>query len=173
METDPRPCTGPVAGLAQTHIEEAAGGLQSAMTGEFIPPHGPFGVAKRTMVSRQPFGVVLAIAPHNAPFILGMRSVIYALAAGNTVVMKTSEYSPRVHNCVADLLIEAGLPEGVLNVIHIDPKDAPEVVERLVAHKDIAFVNFTGSTRVGRILGSLCGKYVKPSLMELGGKGAL
>lgn len=67
------------------------------------------------------------------------------------------------------MFVEAGLPSGVLNIIHVDPKDAPKIVELIVAHPAVGKVNFTGSTRVGSIIAQLCGKYVKPVMLELGG----
>ena len=64
--------------------------------------------------------------------------------AGNTVVFKTSEYSPKIHTFAAQLFIDAGLPEGVLNMIHIAPKDAPAVCEKIIAHPAVRKINFTG-----------------------------
>ncbi len=159
-----------MASLALSHLEEAAGAIGPALTASVAAPHPPFGEAKRAITVREPFGVVLAMAPWNAPIILGLRSVLYAVAAGNAVVMKTSEFSPRTHLIVYDLLRAAGLPDGVLNVLHIHPKQAPEVVESIIANDAVGFVNFTGSTRVGQILAATCGKYLKPCIMELGGK---
>ena len=74
------------------------------------------------------------------------------LACGNTVVFKASENCPAVHRLIGQVLVEAGLPQGVINVITNDPKDAPEIVEALIAHPAVRRVNFTGSTRVGRII---------------------
>jgi acyl-CoA reductase-like NAD-dependent aldehyde dehydrogenase len=122
------------------------------------------------LVLKEPFGVVLAIAPWNAPYILGTRSVAFPLAAGNTVVLKGSELSPRVMWAIASVLNEAGLPKGALNFITSGPGDAAAVTEALVAHPEVKKVNFTGSTAVGKIIGRLAGEHLKPVLLELGGK---
>ena len=92
------------------------------------------------------------------------------LAAGCTVVFKASELCPRTHHFLAEVFAEAGLPKGALNVIQCRREDAPTVTECLVAHSAIRKVEFIGSPDVGRIIGQLGGKYLKPVLMELGGK---
>ncbi|TKY90289.1 hypothetical protein EX895_000287 [Sporisorium graminicola] len=159
-----------LAVLATGHLQSAAESMTQALKSEILPP-GADGAIK--IVKREPFGVVLAIAPWNAPFILGLRSVLYAIAAGNTAILKTSEFAPRVHLSVAQILIEAGLPKGVLNVVHVDPQHAPEVTEALIAHPRIRKLNFTGSTRVGRIIAATAAKHLKPVVLELGGKAPL
>ena len=106
----------------------------------------------------------------NAPYILGFRSVAYALAAGNTTILKAPELSPRCYWAIGQAFAEAGLPAGCLNVVSYRPEDAPTLTEALVAHPAIKKVNFTGSTAVGSIIAATCGKYLKPCLMELGGK---
>ncbi|KAH7027713.1 aldehyde dehydrogenase [Microdochium trichocladiopsis] len=123
-----------------------------------------------SMVWKEPYGVVLAMAPWNAPYILGMRAVILPIAAGCTVVFKGSELSPRVMHGIVDALHEAGLPKGVLNFITCAPSNAPVVTEALVAHSEVKKINFTGSTAVGRIIGKLAGQHLKPVVLELGGK---
>ncbi|KAH6657773.1 Aldehyde/histidinol dehydrogenase [Truncatella angustata] len=122
------------------------------------------------MVVKEPYGVCLAIAPWNAPYILGTRSVLFPLAVGNTVVFKGSELSPRVFWAIADVFKEAGLPDGVLNFISTDPAHASEVTTALIAHPEVKKINFTGSTAVGRIIGKLAGQHLKPVVQELGGK---
>lgn len=109
-------------------------------------------------------------AKRNAPYILGIRSVAYALAAGNTAVLKAPEFSPRCTWAIASVLAEAGLPPGVLNVIAHQTSDAAAVTKALIENPSVKKVNFTGSTAVGRIIGSLCGQNLKPVLLELGGK---
>jgi acyl-CoA reductase-like NAD-dependent aldehyde dehydrogenase len=106
----------------------------------------------------------------NAPYILGLRSVIYALAGGNTCILKGSELSPRCFWAIGTALNEAGLPAGALNVIYHQPKDAARITTALIEHPAIKKVNFTGSTAVGRIIAQTAGKNLKPVLMELGGK---
>jgi acyl-CoA reductase-like NAD-dependent aldehyde dehydrogenase len=92
------------------------------------------------------------------------------LAAGCTVVFKASELCPRTHHFIAEVLAEAGLPSGALNVIQSRREDAAAVTETLIAHRAIRKVEFIGSPAVGKIIGQLGGKYLKPVLMELGGK---
>lgn len=106
----------------------------------------------------------------NAPYILGIRSIAYAIAAGNTAVLKAPEHSPKCYWCIGSVFEEAGLPAGVLNVIQHRPEDAAAVTSALIAHPLVMKVNFTGSTAVGRIIAEQAGKNLKPVLLELGGK---
>ena len=122
---------------------------------------------------RQPAGVCVGMAPWNAPVILGVRAIAMPLACGNTVVLKASEMCPAVHRLIVDAFVEAGLPAGVVNFVSHSAADAPAVVEALIAHPAVKRVNFTGSSRVGRIIGELSGKHLKPCLLELGGKAPL
>jgi len=165
--------TGPWAGfnvmLAANMLREA-GALTTQITGEIIPSDKPGTLA---MAVRQPVGVCVGMAPWNAPVILGTRAVAMAIACGNTVVFKASEMCPGTHRLIGQVLVEAGLPKGVINVITHDAKDAPEVVEALIRHKAVRRVNFTGSTRVGKIIAETAGRYLKPVLLELGGKAPL
>ncbi|PSR88812.1 Aldehyde/histidinol dehydrogenase [Coniella lustricola] len=126
--------------------------------------------ATGAMVLKEPFGVVLAIAPWNAPYILGARAVVFPLAAGNTVVFKASESSPKTHRGLCAVFADAGLPAGVLNMIAHTPAQAAAVTAALIAHDHVKKINFTGSTAVGRIIGALAGQHLKPVLLELGGK---
>lgn len=121
-------------------------------------------------VFKEPYGVIYGMAPWNAPYILGSRSFIYALAAGNTVVFKGSELSPRTAWALGSVMHEAGLPAGVLNVIYHRPEDAVSVSNTVIEHPAVKKINFTGSTMVGSILSAKAGKELKPVLMELGGK---
>ncbi|WP_108501756.1 aldehyde dehydrogenase [Paracoccus indicus] len=152
--------------LAADMLREAAS-MTTQITGQIVPSNRPGTMA---MAVRQAAGVVLSMAPWNAPVILGVRSIAMPLACGNTVVMKTSEICPRTHRLIIDALHEAGLPAGVLNAISNAPEDAPGIVEALIAQPAVRRVNFTGSTRVGRIISELAGKHLKPALLELGGK---
>lgn len=122
---------------------------------------------------REPVGVCLAMAPWNAPFVLAVRSVATALACGNTVVMKASEICPATHLLVGKILTQAGLPEGVLNIVTHAAEDAEEVVTALIGHEAIRRVNFTGSTRVGRIIAGVAAQHLKRCLLELGSKAPL
>jgi len=152
--------------LAAGMIREAAG-LTTQVAGEVIPSDVPGSLA---MAVRQPAGVVLGIAPWNAPVILGVRAIATPLACGNTVVMKGSENSPHTHQLIIESFQDAGFPAGVVNYITNAPADAGTVVEAMVAHPAVRRVNFTGSTRVGKIIALTCAKYLKPVVLELGGK---
>jgi acyl-CoA reductase-like NAD-dependent aldehyde dehydrogenase len=122
---------------------------------------------------RQPLGVCVAIAPWNAPVILGTRAVVWALAFGNTVVFKASEQSPRVHGAIAAALVDAGAPSGVINLITNAPEDAAEVVGALIEHPQTAHINFTGSSRVGAVIAAKAAPLFKRTVLELGGKAPL
>ena len=168
--------TGSSAIWAGFNVHVAAGMLQEAAAlttqvgGEVIPSDVPGSLA---LAVRQPAGVVLGMAPWNAPVILGVRAVATPLACGNTVVLKGSELSPATHGLIIEALQEAGLPPGVVNFVTNDPADAGAVVEAMVAHPAVRRVNFTGSTKVGRIIAALGAKYLKPCVLELGGKAPL
>ncbi|UVF17543.1 aldehyde dehydrogenase [Microvirga terrae] len=167
---------GATAGWAQFNVKLAAGMLREAaslttqITGEIIPSDKPGCVS---MAVRQPAGVVLGIAPWNAPVILGVRAIATPLACGNTVVLKASEICPGTHHLIGAVLREAGLPAGAVNVITNAPENAPEVIEALIAHRAVRRINFTGSTRVGRIIAETAARFLKPVLLELGGKASL
>ncbi|KAJ5550863.1 hypothetical protein N7535_001198 [Penicillium sp. DV-2018c] len=130
------------------------------------------GEGEGAMVYKEPYGVILSIAPWNAPYILGTRAIALPLAAGNTVVLKGSELSPKCFWALGDIFRQAGLPAGCLNVIFHQPSDAPAITNALIAHKAVRKINFTGSTIVGSIIASAAGKHIKPVLLELGGKAA-
>ncbi|MBL0371645.1 aldehyde dehydrogenase [Rhizobium sp. KVB221] len=151
----------------QMFLDAAA--MTTQVTGTIIPTERP-GVT--SFAVRQPAGVCLAIAPWNAPIILGVRSIAMALACGNTVVFKSSELCPATHYMLGDILMEAGLPAGVMNVISNAPADASVIVEALISHPVVRRVNFTGSTRVGRVIAQIAAKHLKRCLLELGGKAA-
>ena len=168
--------TGASAMWAGFNVHLAAGGLMEAAAlttqigGEVIPSDVPGSLA---MGVRQPAGVVLGIAPWNAPVILAVRAIALPLACGNTVVLKGSEICPGTHGLIIEVLQEAGLPKGVVNFVTNAPADAGAVVEALIAHPKVRRVNFTGSTHVGKIIAATCARYLKPSVLELGGKAPL
>jgi len=168
--------TGATAGWAGFNAMLAAGVLTEAaamttqISGEVIPSNIPGSLA---MAVRVPAGVCLGIAPWNAPIILGVRAIAMALACGNTVILKASELCPATHRLIGTILAEAGLPAGVVNVITNAPEDAGAVVAALIAHKAVKRINFTGSTRVGRIIARTAAEHLKPVLLELGGKAPL
>jgi acyl-CoA reductase-like NAD-dependent aldehyde dehydrogenase len=155
--------------LAAQMLREAAS-MTTQVSGETIPSDVPGSLA---FSIRQPVGVVLGIAPWNAPVILGVRAVAVPLACGNTVILKASEVCPATHHLIGTVLREAGLEHGVINVLTHDPASAPAIVEALVAHPAVRRVNFTGSTRVGKLVAMTAAKYLKPVLLELGGKAPL
>jgi benzaldehyde dehydrogenase (NAD) len=98
------------------------------LIGEVIPSDLPDTVA---MATRQAVGVVVGIAPWNAPTILGIRAVALPIAYGNTVVLKASEESPGTHLAIAEVFQEAGCPKGVLNVLTNAPADAADVLQEV------------------------------------------
>jgi acyl-CoA reductase-like NAD-dependent aldehyde dehydrogenase len=155
--------------LAANMLREAAS-MTTQVKGEIIPSDKPGAMA---MALRQPAGVVLGIAPWNAPVILGVRAVAMPLACGNTVVLKGSELCPMTHRLIGEVLREAGFPRGVVNVVLNAPDDARAVVNALIAHPAVRRVNFTGSTRVGRLIAEEAARQLKPCLLELGGKAPL
>ena len=165
--------TGGVFGWGMFNVELAAGMLREAaaqaygLVGEVIPSDVP---GKLAMGVRQPAGVVVGIAPWNAPVILATRAVATPLAYANTVVLKASEICPRTHSEVARALVDAGLPSGAINLITNAPADAGDVVDELIAHPATRRINFTGSTKVGRIVAENAGRHLKRVLLELGGK---
>jgi acyl-CoA reductase-like NAD-dependent aldehyde dehydrogenase len=168
--------TGATAPWARFNVHLGAGVLREAaamttqITGEIVPSDKPGTLA---MAMRVPAGVSVGIAPWNAPIILGVRAIAMPLACGNTAILKASEICPETHSLIAECVNGAGLAEGVLNVVTNAPEHAAEVVEALIAHPRVRRVNFTGSTRVGRIIGELSGRHLKPCLLELGGKAPL
>jgi acyl-CoA reductase-like NAD-dependent aldehyde dehydrogenase len=155
--------------LAANMLREAAS-LTTQVAGEVIPSDKAGVLA---MAIRRPAGVVLGIAPWNAPVILGVRALATPLACGNTVILKASEMCPATHSLIVETLEESGGPAGFVNLVTNDVAAAPKIVERLIEHRAVRRVNFTGSTRVGRRIGELCGLHLKPALLELGGKAPL
>ncbi|MBK0063907.1 MULTISPECIES: aldehyde dehydrogenase [unclassified Acinetobacter] len=152
--------------LAANMLREAAA-MTTQIDGSLIPSDVPGNLA---MGIRVPCGVVVGIAPWNAPVILPTRALAMPLACGNTVVLKASEACPATHRLIGQILYEAGLGDGVVNVITHAPEDAPQIVQRLIEHPAVKRINFTGSTKVGKIIAETAAKYLKPVLLELGGK---
>jgi acyl-CoA reductase-like NAD-dependent aldehyde dehydrogenase len=155
--------------LAASMIREAAA-LTTQISGEVIPSDKPGCIA---LAMREPVGVVLGIAPWNAPIILAVRAIAVPLACGNTVILKASEICPRTHGIIIECFIEAGFTGGIVNLITNAPKDAGEIVGALIDHKAVKRINFTGSTTVGRIVAVRAAQNLKPVLLELGGKAPL
>jgi acyl-CoA reductase-like NAD-dependent aldehyde dehydrogenase len=155
--------------LAANLFREAAS-LATQIQGETLPTDKP---GTLSMTVRQPAGVVLSMVPWNGPVVLAARAIAYPIVCGNSVVFRGSETSPRTHALVAEALVEAGLPPGVLNYLTSTPQEAPDVVEALIAHKAVRRINFTGSTKVGRAIAQKAATHLKRCLLELGGKSPL
>ena len=155
--------------LSSAMVREAAS-LTTQIGGEVIPSDKPGCIA---MAVREAAGVVLSMAPWNAPIILATRAIAVPLACGNTVVLKASEQCPRTHGLIIQAFVEAGLSGGVVNLITNAPQDAADVVGAMIDHPAVRRVNFTGSTAVGKIIARRCAEHLKPVLLELGGKAPL
>jgi acyl-CoA reductase-like NAD-dependent aldehyde dehydrogenase len=168
--------TGATAGWAMFNMMLAAGMIREAAAlttqigGEVIPSDKPGCLA---LTLREPVGVILGIAPWNAPVILGVRAIAVPLACGNSVILKASELCPRTHSLIIEAFAAAGFPDGVVNIVTNAPKDAPSIVGALIDHAAVKRINFTGSTTVGRIVAKRAAEHLKPCLLELGGKAPL
>ncbi len=141
-------------------------GWPTKIVGSTVPVSHP-DIHIRT--EREPVGVVAAVTAWNFPLLLCGWKLAPALAAGCTVVLKPSEDTPLSALWLAELATEAGLPDGVLNVI---PGTGPVAGEALTSHPDVAKITFTGSTRVGKNIAAKAAAHVKRVTLELGGKSA-
>ncbi|KAA9156552.1 aldehyde dehydrogenase family protein [Amycolatopsis acidicola] len=130
--------------------------------------HGYIRPMKKLYVHHQPLGVVGVITPWNAPFVLSLNPVAQALLAGNSVVLKPSEVTPRSGEWAVRVLHEAGVPEDVLQVVHGDGSTGAALVEGTVDK-----VCFTGSVATGRSIATACARRLIPCTLELGGKDAM
>ena len=151
-------------GYAATLWRYAAGHAQG-LEGE---THNDMGPNVLGLVFREPAGVVGIITPWNFPLLIGSERIPWAIGAGCTVIIKPSEFTSGSTIRLAELAREAGLPDGVLNVVTGYGADVGQI---FAEHPDVDVVNFTGSQRVGRIIGSLAGQNIKKAGLELGGKG--
>ena len=142
----------------------AAAGMCRNVRGETIPSDVP---GKFSMSIRKPLGVVAVITPFNVPLIKTTRLVANALALGNTVVHLPSEMAPHLTILFAEIVAEAGFPEGSYNVV---TGFGAEVGDFLTSSKDVSFVTFTGSSVVGQHINEICAKNKTPNTLELGGK---
>jgi acyl-CoA reductase-like NAD-dependent aldehyde dehydrogenase len=144
-----------------------AAGVAYTPIGQLIPSDTP---GRMAMGVRRPVGVVGAIAPWNAALILSARSIAAPLVLGNTVVLKPSEWSPISGGLIwGEIFAEAGLPEGVLNIVAHAPGEAGPIGDELVSHPAVRRLNFTGSTATGRKLAEAAGRNLKRVVLELGG----
>ena len=139
-------------------------GLADKVEGTTIPVPG----SRLDYTLREPLGVTVHIAPWNYPLLLAVRSVAPALAAGNAVVLKPASLTPATAVAFARLAHEAGVPDGILNVV---PGSGGEVGEALIADPRCRSVTFTGSGAVGRRIAELAAARLRPATLELGGKG--
>jgi acyl-CoA reductase-like NAD-dependent aldehyde dehydrogenase len=146
------------------HVFRYYAGAPERLLGDTIPVAGGI-----DMTFREPMGVIGMIVPWNFPLPIASWKVAPALAAGNTIVLKPAELTPLTALELEKIAVEAGLPEGVLNVV---AGPGRIVGERLVAHPDVAKIAFTGSTAVGRRIGELAAQSIKRVTLELGGKSA-
>jgi acyl-CoA reductase-like NAD-dependent aldehyde dehydrogenase len=147
-----------------------AAALAYSPLGQIIPSDtGAF-----AMGIRRPVGVVGALAPWNAALILSARSIAAPLALGNAVVLKPSEWSPFTGGLLwGEIFAEAGLPHGVLNIVTHAPGAAGPIGDTLIEHPAVRRLNFTGSTRVGRLIAEAAGRQLKRVVLELGGHNPL
>jgi acyl-CoA reductase-like NAD-dependent aldehyde dehydrogenase len=144
-----------------------AAGTAYAPIGQILPSDIPGSFA---MGIRRPVGVVGSISPWNAALILSPRSLAAPLVLGNTVVLKPSDQSPFVGGLLwGEIFTEAGLPDGVLNVVTHAPGQAGPIGDELVANPAVRRINFTGSTTTGRKLAEAAGRHLKRVVLELGG----
>ncbi|MFI1916549.1 aldehyde dehydrogenase [Nocardia sp. NPDC020380] len=134
---------------------------------ETLTPSDP-AATLRSVVRREPVGVVAAVIPWNSPFSAATSKLIPALLAGNSVVLKTSPENSLSMGLLAELLDRIGLPEGVLSVLPADR----ETSEYLISHPQVDKIAFTGSTRAGRRIAAIAGEQLKRVSLELGGKSA-
>src|SRR6188508_3540969 len=139
-------------------------GAPERLLGSQIPVAGGVDVT-----FREPLGVVGLITPWNFPLPIASWKIGPALAAGNTIVLKPAELTPLTAIELGKLALEAGIPEGVLNVVNGPGRT---VGERIVEHPDVAKVAFTGSTEVGRRVAEIASQTIKRVTLELGGKSA-
>ncbi|KAI9876469.1 MAG: hypothetical protein M1830_006442 [Pleopsidium flavum] len=147
-----------------TFCREVAGAVGSAVVGDIQPSYSGF----TSLVFKEPVGPVLLIPPWNAAVVLCVRGIANALAAGCTVVVKASELCPWTHQLVVETFHEAGFPPGAVNMIMADRPAGPKITEAVIVHKALRKIEFIGSAAVGRSIGSVAAKHLKPILMELG-----
>jgi vanillin dehydrogenase len=147
-------------------LRSAAGDARH-LFGETLP-HSMRGQIGLTV--RQPLGVIGGISPFNAPFLLAMKKVAFALAAGNCFVLKPSEETPVTGLKIAEIFQEAKLPPGVLNVV---PGPARDVGDVLLTDPRVRMITFTGSTQVGKLIAVEAAKQLKKFTLEMGGKNPL
>jgi acyl-CoA reductase-like NAD-dependent aldehyde dehydrogenase len=145
----------------------AAAGVARRVTGQTIPSDTP---GRFSMTVREPLGVIASITPFNVPLLKNAKLTSTALATGNTVVMLASEEAPMIASRLAEIYHEAGLPAGAFNLI---TGFGEKIGDALTTHPLVKVVMFTGSSRVGKHIGGLCGPLLRRAVLELGGKNPL
>jgi betaine-aldehyde dehydrogenase len=131
--------------------------------------HDKIGPGALGLVFREPVGVVGMITPWNYPLVIVSQKLPFALAVGCTAIVKPSELTSGTALRLGELLLEAGVPPGVVNIV---VGEGPDVGEALCRSDKVDMISFTGSTRVGRHIGRICGEAIKRVSLELGGKSA-
>lgn len=137
------------------------------MKGTILPSNIP---GKENYIIKEPKGVIGVIAPWNVPLVLAMRSVIPAIALGNTVVLKPASDTPASSLMIADFFDKAGFPKGVINVV---VGKGSEIGDSIVSNPIPSLISFTGSTEVGRHVGEVAGYHLKDVSLELGGNNVM
>ena len=155
-------CRGEIGGAVD--IWRYAAALARTLHGE---SYNNLGEGTVGVVLREPIGVVSIITPWNFPFLIVAQKLPFALAAGCTVVVKPSELTSGSTLLLGEILMEAGVPEGVVNII---VGTGPEVGSVMTSHPDVDMVSFTGSTGVGRLTMASAAQHLKKVSLELGGK---
>lgn len=147
-------------------LRSAVGDVRHAI-GDTFPATKP---GQISMSIRRPLGVIAGISPFNSPFVLSMKKLVLAIAAGNTFILKPSEETPILGALIADLFDKAGCPAGVLNVIPTTPDRIGDI---LTSDPRIKLITFTGSTRTGKIIAQQAALHLKKFNLEMGGKSPL
>ncbi len=148
----------------------AAAASNYAAIGEVLPSEN----GKLSMALRRPLGVISCISPWNFPALLSARGIAFAIAAGNTCVLKPSEETPYAGGLFfAEVFEQAGVPPGVLNVLTCSREGIGPIGDELIDNPRIKGISFTGSTPVGRMIAARAGAHLKKACVELGGKDAL
>lgn len=151
---------------APAHVRSIAGECRRVVGDTYLSDYP--GV--KSYCIRRPLGLVLAISPFNFPLLLGARKIGWAMAAGNCVILKPSEVAPVVGLKLGEIFSEAGLPDGVLNVL---PGQGHDLGDTLIADPRVKKVAFTGSSQVGKRIAVTCTENMTPFSLEMGGKNAL
>lgn len=148
-------------------IIQEAKSFPEHMCGKIMPSNIP---GKENYIIREPKGVIGVIAPWNVPLVLAMRSVVPAVATGNTVVLKPASDTPATAFLIASFFEKAGFPKGVMNAV---AGKGSEIGDVIVNHPIPSLISFTGSTEVGKQVGSVAGGHIKDVSLELGGNNVM